>query len=72
MFQSNVMTNRAMKRLVILLNMVPRYGIDDTMYHTACYVCEYMYFNVNFYVLQFSKNLNHRLLQQPLIYSTLL
>ena len=30
-FQSNVMTNRAMKRLVFLLNMVPRYGIDDTI-----------------------------------------
>ena len=25
------MTNRAMKRLVFLLNMVPRYGIDDTI-----------------------------------------
>ena len=25
------MTNRAMKRLVLLLNMVPRYGVDGTI-----------------------------------------
>ena len=25
------MTNRAMERLVFLLNMVPKYGIDDTI-----------------------------------------
>ena len=28
---SYVMTNRAMERLVFLLNMVPRYGMDDTI-----------------------------------------
>ena len=29
------MTNRAMKRLVFLLNMVPRYGIDDIIQRVA-------------------------------------
>ena len=31
MFFFDAQTNRAMKRLVFLLNMAPRYGIDDTI-----------------------------------------
>ena len=42
-FQNLVMTSRAMKRIVLLLNIVQRYGINDTL---QCVTFVYFYVNV--------------------------
>ena len=56
-----------MNGLVFLLNMVQGYGIDDTIQRVT-----FVYILMSIFMFYSFHSLNDRLLQQPLIISTLL
>ena len=61
------MTNRAMKRLVFLLNMVPRYGIDDTIQGVT-----FVYILMSILCSAVFIKFKSQIITKALIYSTLL